>query len=148
MILTFPRMVNISKSRVIRIRLLMFHVESFWYRPNESISEHRTELGESIHIWIHSEENDVSNRSSVLKKMVKNIRWLAKKIECNSITLHSFAHLDNSKSDPDFADTLIEEVASRLIERGFDIHIVPFGAFYEFNLHVKGPSLAKVFKQF
>jgi hypothetical protein len=127
----------------------MLHVESFWYRPNESISEERTEIGESLHVWIHSEKGDEDNRASVLRKMVKNIRWLAKKIDCNAVvvTLHSFAHLDDSKADPDFVDSLIEKVASKLRDREYDVHIVPFGHFYEFNLHVKGPSLAKVFKR-
>jgi len=131
-----------------KMRLLMLHAESFWYRPNESTSDKPTEIGESLHVWIHSEEHDEVNEASVLRKMVKNIRWLAQKNECNAITLHSFAHLDNSKSDPKFAEKLIEDVASRLTEREFDVHIVPYGAFYEFNIHVKGPSLAKVFKQF
>ncbi|MHA2321176.1 MAG: threonyl-tRNA synthetase editing domain-containing protein [Candidatus Thorarchaeota archaeon] len=125
------------------MRLLMLHVESFWYRPNESTSEERTEIGESLHVWIHSEKNDEENQSGILRKMVKNVRWLAKKIDCNTVTLHSFAHLDDSKADPDFADSLIEEVASKLRDREYDVHIVPFGHFYEFNLHVKGPSLAK-----
>ncbi|MHA3964884.1 MAG: threonyl-tRNA synthetase editing domain-containing protein, partial [Candidatus Thorarchaeota archaeon SMTZ1-45] len=61
--------------------------------------------------------------------------------------LHSFAHLDDSKSDPEFADSLIEDVAVKLREREFNVHVVPFGHFYEFNMHVKGPSLAKVFKK-
>lgn len=124
----------------------MFHIERFWYRSNESEKE-KTRIGESILVWIHSEELDESNRDSVLRKMVKNIRWLSKKAGCENVILHSFAHLDNSKANPDFADSLIEEVASRLREREFTIHIVPFGHFYEFNLHVKGPSLAKVFKR-
>ena len=131
-----------------KMRLLMLHAESFWYRPNDKPLEEPTEIGESLHVWIHSEEQDEENETSVLRKMVKNIRWLAQKNECNTITLHSFAHLDNSKSDPEFAEKLIEEVASRLTDREFDVHIVPYGAFYEFNIHVKGPSLAKVFKQF
>ncbi|MHA1909562.1 MAG: threonyl-tRNA synthetase editing domain-containing protein, partial [Candidatus Thorarchaeota archaeon] len=62
--------------------------------------------------------------------------------------LHSFAHLGDSKSESDFADALIEEVATRLRERESNLHIVPYGKFYEFKMHVKGPSLAKVFKQF
>ena len=128
------------------MRLLMFHSESFWYRPNES-EEEKTQIGESILVWIHSEETDEENRSSVLRKMVKNIRWLSKKVECQTVVLHSFAHLDDSKASPDFADALIEEVAERLRDREFTVHIVPFGHFYEFNLHVKGPSLAKVFKK-
>jgi hypothetical protein len=124
----------------------MFHVERFWYRPNES-DETRTEFGESVLVWIHSEEVDETNRTGVLRKMVKNIRWLAQKVECNSIILHSFAHLDDSKSNADFADAVIEETASRLRERGYIVNIVPFGQFHEFDLHVKGPSLAKVFKK-
>ena len=79
--------------------------------------------------------------------MVKNIRWLTKKAECETVVLHSFAHLDDSKATPEFADALIEEVAERLRDRDYDVHIVPFGHFYEFNVHVKGPSLAKVFKK-
>ncbi|MFW9795009.1 MAG: threonyl-tRNA synthetase editing domain-containing protein, partial [Candidatus Thorarchaeota archaeon] len=86
---------KLFSQRVIAIRLLMFHVESFWYRPNESASDDRIEIGESLHVWIHSEKNDEENRASVLRKMVKNIRWLAKKNKCNAITLHSFAHLDD-----------------------------------------------------
>jgi hypothetical protein len=125
----------------------MFHVDHFWYRPNESSSEKRTEIGESLHVWIHSEKSDEDNRAGVLRKMIKNVRWLAKKIEVNAVTLHSFAHLDDSKSDPSFVDSLIKEVASKLRDREYDVHIVPFGQFYEFNLHVKGPSLAKVFKR-
>jgi len=125
----------------------MLHVDSFWYRPNESESERRTEIGESLHVWIHSEKDDETNRAGVLRKMVKNIHWLAKKIDVNAMTLHSFAHLDDSKADADFADSLIEEAALKLRERDYDVHIVPYGQFYEFNIHVKGPSLAKVFKR-
>ncbi len=124
----------------------MFHVESFWYRPNES-NENKTEIGESVLVWIHSEALDENNKSSVIRKMVKNIRWLSNKAGCETVILHSFAHLDDSKANPDFADSLIEEVALKLRDRDYDVHIVPFGHFYEFNVHVKGPSLAKVFKK-
>lgn len=124
----------------------MFHTESFWYRHNES-EEEKTQIRESVLVWIHSEESDESNRSSIIRKMVKNIRWLSKKVSCDTVVLHSFAHLDDSKASPDFADALIEEVARNLRDREYDVHIVPFGQFYEFNLHVKGPSLAKVFKR-
>jgi len=129
--------------------LLMFHLESFWYRPNESeeiADEHR--FDESVLVWIQAEEKDDEDRVAVLRKMVKNIRWLANKVGCNRIILHSFAHLGPSKADPAVADELINEVSRRLRDRGFEVHIVPFGTFHEFAMHVKGPSLAKVFKMF
>lgn len=128
------------------MRLLMFHVDRFWHRRNEAPDAAGTEIGESLLVWIHSEPEDESDQSKVIRKMVKNIRWLAQKNDCTHVILHSFAHLDERKAQSDIADAIIEATAERLSERGFHVHIVPFGEFYEFSLHVKGPSLAKVFK--
>ena len=133
------------------MRLLMFHVEDFWYKPHLDYAEETYKdetFGESVLVWIQSEEKDEEDRVAVLRKMVKNIKWLCKKVDCNSVILHSFAHLGVSKSDPGFADRLIEETADRLRERDIEVSIVPFGMFNEFKMHVKGPSLAKVFKTF
>lgn len=130
------------------MRLLMLHVEYFWIRPDEGSDEESKDFSEALLVWIQSEEKDEADRVSVLRKMVKNVRWLAQKVGTTTVILHSFAHLGESKASPDFADGLIEEAASRLEEREFDVHIVPFGAFHEFKMHVKGPSLAKVFKSF
>jgi predicted DNA-binding ribbon-helix-helix protein len=130
------------------VRLLMFHLREFWYRLNELDDDSGVRFGESVLVWIHSESADAENRASVLRKMVKNIRWLANKTECMSVILHPFAHLDDDKAEPSFADGLIEETALRLRERDYDVHVVPFGHFTEFTLHVEGPSLGKVFKRF
>ncbi|MHA1768589.1 MAG: threonyl-tRNA synthetase editing domain-containing protein [Candidatus Thorarchaeota archaeon] len=128
------------------MRLLMFHVDSFWYKPEGAADADCVELAESLLVWIHSEPPDAENQTRVLRKMLKNIKWLAQKVGVKSIILHSFAHLDENKAEPEVADALIEETGRRLRERDFDVHIVPFGRFYEFSPHVKGPSLAKVFK--
>ncbi len=127
----------------------MFHVESFWYRVNESDeSDSGTAFDDSLLVWIHSEEKDEKDRASVLRKMIKNIRWLAQKNDTTSIVLHPFAHLEDNKANPEFAEDLIRETAKKLGERDFSVHIVEYGVFTEFKTHVKGPSLAKVFKQF
>lgn len=125
----------------------MLHLENFWYRPDETDID-PISFDETILVWIHSEEKDEEDRSGVFRKMIKNVRWLAHKVNCANIVLHSFAHLDDSKSKPEFADALISDVAARLETQGFKVHIVPFGQFNEFDMHVKGPSLAKVFKRF
>ncbi len=133
------------------MRLLMFHVEEFWFQPHLDDSEKSPKsrkFSESILVWIQSEKKDETDEIAVLRKMVKNIKWMSKKVGCNSIILHSFAHLGDSKADSEFADSIIEETAQRLRDRDFDVHIVPFGMFNEFKMHVKGPSLAKVFKAF
>ena len=127
----------------------MFHLESFWFRPNESVPDDPgISLGDCLLVWIQSEPEDEGTRASVLRKMVKNIRWLANKVGVDNVVLHSFAHLGTEKAEPDFAEALINEVSERLTARNFSITIVPFGMFFEFKMHVMGPSLAKVFKQF
>ena len=130
------------------MRLLMFHVESFWYRVNEKdASDEGISLGDNLLVWIQSEAADKLDRAGVLRKTVKNIRWLAKKIDITDIILHPFAHLGDSKSDPDFAEGILSETSQRLLERDYHVHVVPYGVFTEFKMLVKGPSLAKVFKQ-
>ncbi len=126
----------------------MFHVENFWFCPNADANAKGTNFNEALLVWVQSEMKDEGDRIGVLRKMVKNIRWLAKKLGTTRVILHSFAHLGESKSAPEFADNIIEATAIRLREREYDVHIVPFGAFHEFKMHVKGPSLAKVFKSF
>ncbi|NHI82763.1 MAG: hypothetical protein EAX81_00480 [Candidatus Thorarchaeota archaeon] len=132
------------------MKILMFHVSHFWYiaEEDESKESAKETLGESLLVWIQSERHDQDDRSGVLRKMVKNIRWLCDKVNVDSVVLHSFAHLSDSKSRSSFAKSIIVETAKRLQDRGFKVHIVPFGQFNEFEMHVEAPSLAKVFKSF
>jgi hypothetical protein len=129
----------------------MFHLEEFWYLPySEDYQNDLTErvaFNEVILIWIHSEEDDKLNSSKVLRKTVKNARWMVNKTNCETIILHSFVHLSDSKSDLEFTEMLIKKGASRLLKGGLDVHVIPSGL-NEFSMHVKGPSLSKVFKAF
>jgi hypothetical protein len=148
MLLTFLTLENISERPDMII--LMFHVDSFWFRPfSEESKESETQesFGESLLVWIQAEGKDEDDRVAVLRKMVKNIRWLAKKHSLNRIILHSFAHLAESKASPELASSLIEETATRLRDRDYTVYCVHYGL-NEFQMHVKGPSLSKVFKQF
>jgi len=79
---------------------------------------------------------------------VKNVKWLAGKFKSRNIVLHSFNHLSSSKSSPDFAKRLLDDVIIRLERTGYTVMQTPFGYFHEFRMHVAGDSLAKVFKEF
>ena len=124
----------------------MFHTKTFWYKPYNSDSS-ETEKGSfenCLVIFIHVEETDKGN-NGVMNKAVGNIKWLANKNKTNTVVLHSFAHLSNSKSDPETANEMIQNISEKL-KKNLSAHIVPFGQFYEFSIHVLGQSLAKVFK--
>ena len=128
------------------MKLLMFHTKTFWYKPyNPDSSEiEKTSFENCLVIFIHVEETD-RDKSDVVGKAAGNIKWLADKNKTNTVVLHSFAHLSNSKSDPETANEMIQNINEKL-KKNLSAHIVPFGQFYEFSIHVLGPSLAKVFK--
>lgn len=128
------------------MKLLMFHTKSFWYKPysSDSPETEKTSFENCLVIFIHVEEAD-KGKSDVVDKAVGNIKWLASKNKTNSIVLHSFAHLSTSKSDPETAHDIIQKISEKL-KKNLSTHIIPFGQFYEFSVHVFGQSLAKVFK--
>ncbi len=136
------------------MKLLMFHVNEFWYKTysktleNVDTQEKEEKIDEGIVIFIHVEKEDEERESKLKGKTADNIRWLLKKTNTNSAVLHSFAHLSESKSSAEFAQKFIEGLRSSLEERRIITHVTPYGYFLEFKIHVLGESLAKVFKSF
>ena len=125
----------------------MFHAKEFWYKPHTDLTNtaKSNSINDALIAFIHVEESDKNREEEVISKSVGNLQWLAKKNKTDRVVLHSFAHLSNSKSDQETASNIIQEIGKKL-KKNFTINIVPFGQFYEFSIHVLGPSLAKVFK--
>lgn len=134
------------------MKLLMFDSQEFWYKTfSKTIEEAETvnegkKVDDSVVVFLQSESEDEARSGKVLKKAVSNISWLAKKIGRTRILLHSFAHLSESKSSIEFAGEVIESIKTKLVEKGFEVETTPFGYFNEFKIHVRGESLAKVWK--
>ncbi len=136
------------------MKLLIFHVSEFWYKTysktleNVETLEKEDKTNEGLVIFIHVEKEDEGRENKLRKKAVDNIRWLLKKTRTNTVVLHSFAHLSESKSSPEFAKNLITDLKISLDKYNLMTHVTPYGYFLEFKLHVLGESLAKVFKSF
>ena len=131
----------------------MFYAPEFWFRTFEKVLEdvpecdRETSVENAVVIFYHAEAADVDNRTGVMSKLVKNIKWLSGKFKTKNVVLHSFNHLSLSKAPADITHTLIREVKERLLNAGFIIHETPFGYLNEWKIHVAGESLAKVFKE-
>lgn len=97
-------------------------------------------------IFVHVEAEDELNRDKVVRRAVDHILWLAKKTNRHRVVLHFFAHLSDSKSSVEFAREALCAIRYRLNSKGFEASTTPFGYFLEFQIHVKGESLAKVWK--
>lgn len=132
----------------------MFYTTEWWYRTASrslpDVPEERKEEGtvEAAVIFFHVEERDEHNKGAVLRKFVKNTKWIAGKFGTRRVVLHSFNHLSESKSSPEFARELLGEAVERLTSAGYAVSTTPFGYFNEFRMHVAGDSLAKVYKEF
>jgi len=134
----------------------MFDTEYFWYKTFKKTIENVEDIKKEEKIentavfFIHVESKDEERKNKVINRTVRNLRWYLNKIDKDVVVLHSFAHLSSSKSSPEFAMELfkvVKEKLEKLEKRGIKVHITPFGYFYEFSIHVRGESLAKVFQE-
>ena len=134
------------------MKLLMFGAEEFWYKTfkktieNVESTEEEKTINNAIIVFINAEKEDENRETEVLSKAVGNIKWIAEKNNFSKIVLHPFAHLSESKSSIEFAKKIIEEMKLELLNKKFDAYTTPFGYFLEFKIHVKGESMAKVWK--
>ncbi len=136
------------------MKLLMIYADRFAYRTTiktleefEDREEERTEKDVLVG-FIHVEKEDEEKLDKVETKLVKNLKWAAKKNNTNTIVLHSFAHLSESKGDPKITKALLDRAEARLINAGYEAWQTPFGYFLDLDMKAPGRSLARVFKEF
>jgi len=134
------------------MKLLMFNTDSFWYKTFSKTVESAEVLDkeetttDALVIFMNVEKEDEAQKDKVVKKAIENISWLAKKTGRGKVVLHSFGHLSESKSSVEFAEEAIKATKEGLTAKGFEASMTPFGYFLEFKIHVRGESLAKVWK--
>ena len=136
------------------MKLLVFLAESFDYRVSEAGSALAPETPEpsedrvenAIVAFIQCEPRDEERGEAVLKQAVKYFRWFARKRGVTRLVLHSFAHLAEERSSPEFARDLLAELGVRLEAHDFEVHHTPFGWSLKWTMAVEGHGYAKTFK--
>ena len=137
------------------MKLLCFQAKKFRWKthsktlpeiPDQQVDR---EIEETLVVFVHAESSDsAADRSaSVLRQSIKHLKWLANKRAFRNIVLHSFTHLGGDTASPASAESLLNAVAGRLRETGYQVFTTPFGYFCEWDLSVYGESLAKVWKE-
>ena len=94
-----------------------------------------------IQVEEEDEEKDILSRE---KKLVNHLKWTARKNETNTIILHSFAHLSESKASIEFTKSVFDEAEKRLQNAGYTTAQTPFGYFLDLNINAPGYSLARI----
>lgn len=134
------------------MKLLLIYCNKFGYNPTTKTVEDAPENNlpaqfENIQTaFIQVEQEDVEREKDVETKLVKNLKWVCGKNQVKQVVLHSFAHLSDSKADPEFTKLFFDKVEARMKNAGYEVFQTPFGYFLDLQIDAPGFSLARVFK--
>ncbi len=136
------------------MKLLMIYCSKFGYNPTihtledfPSVSEGQV-FQEQLVAFIHGELCDEEDPKGIENKLLKNLKWAAKKNESKNIILHSFAHLAETKASPQFTKDIFDKVEDRLKNADYSCSQTPFGHFLDLDIQAPGVSQARIFKGF
>ena len=136
------------------MKLLMIFCDKFSYTPTIRTLEEFEEIMngntfENVLVaFIHAEEKDEIDIKSIETKMVKNLKWAAKKNDTKNVVLHSFAHLAETKANPNFTKELFDRVEARMNNADYACDQTAFGYFMDLDITAPGISQARIFKSF
>ncbi|PJA27505.1 MAG: hypothetical protein CO189_06825 [candidate division Zixibacteria bacterium CG_4_9_14_3_um_filter_46_8] len=136
------------------MKLLMIYMHNFAFKPNiKTIDTAKDaidggEATDALVGLIHVEAEDAEKSIYAETKLVKNLKWAARRNNTNRIVLHSFAHLSDSNSSPGFASKLFDNVEARLRNASYEVLQTPFGYFHDLKIDAPGYSFARLFKSF
>jgi hypothetical protein len=134
------------------MKLLMIYANHFAYRTSQKSLESIADVADQQRIentvvgFIHVEETDEARLSNVETKLVKNLKWAARKNDTNRIVLHSFTHLSDSKARSDLTKQLLDNAEERLCQADYETCQTPFGYFLDLDIQAPGHPLARLFK--
>ena len=135
------------------MKLLMIYADKFAYKTSVKNLESSSDINEEKVVedvlvgFIHIEPKDEENLSAIETKLVKNLKWAARKNETDKVILHSFAHLAESKADPEVTKRLLNNAESRLRNAGYVTYQTPFGYFLDLDIKAPGHSFTRLFKE-
>jgi peptidoglycan/xylan/chitin deacetylase (PgdA/CDA1 family) len=136
------------------MKLLMIYADLFAYKTRNKTFEIVEEYQGNKQIenvlvgFIQVEKEDEEKMDKVETKLIKNLKWAAKKNYTNHIVLHSFAHLSLSKAEPETTQKIFNNAEERLKKANYQTWQTPFGYFLDLDLKAPGKSLARIFKEF
>ena len=136
------------------MKLLMIYCDTFSYKPQTKTLDSFPDFTEEVLLknvlvaFIQMEEKDEEISDKIETKLLKNLKWGAKKNGVTHIVLHSFAHLSKSKASPQATKKLFDAVEIRLQNANYIAEQTPFGYFLDIDVQAPGRSAARIFLDF
>jgi len=131
----------------------MIYTDKFGYKTSVKNLESASDIDEGKVVedvlvgFIHIEPKDEEDPASIETKLIKNLKWAARKNETDKVVLHSFAHLAEGKAHPEVTKRLLDNAESRLKNAGYVTYQTPFGYFLDLDIKAPGHSFTRLFKE-
>jgi hypothetical protein len=136
------------------LKVLCFYTTKFAYTPGDRTMDEVIEVPLSagfedcVVAFIQTEESDeLQDLKSREKKLVNHLKWVARKNNCQSVILHSFAHLSSSKASIGFTRQLFDAAQTRLENGNYLVNQTPFGYFLNLEMSAPGFSMARTWAE-
>ncbi|MCD6503701.1 MAG: threonine--tRNA ligase [Thermoplasmata archaeon] len=138
---------------VISLRLLFIHTDYIEFETKEPVKGIAEEISdelkhlkvpEALAVFVSVEEDDVSNKESIIEDAVKNILEIFEKVNAERIVLYPYVHLTNRPSPSKDAKSILIEIFEKLKEKGLEVYRAPFGWYKAFELRCKGHPLSEL----
>jgi threonyl-tRNA synthetase len=135
------------------MRILMLHCEYFEYAVREKAIKDPEELEEESkagHLqnvlvsFCTVEKEDEPNPDDAARRVAESIVETAESVGTNRILVYPYAHLSSNLASRSTAIPMLRNIASRLLEKGYEVHRSPFGYYKSFSLRCLGHPLSEL----
>lgn len=134
------------------MKLLMIFCDKFGYTTSQKGLDTAPDVDERLMIdnalvgFIHVEPMDENDPGYIETKLVKNLKWAARKNNVQRLVLHSFTHLAELKASPEITKEIFDRAHARLEKAGYEVSQTPFGYFLNLHIEAPGSPLTRLFK--
>jgi|TARA_Y100000310_G_C20677147_1_gene813738 threonyl-tRNA synthetase len=137
------------------MKIITLHTDYIKFKPLKKALKKISELSnkekkgdnvkDALTVLIAVEKTDTSI-NEVVKKLIENIKEIAKQVNAKKIVLYPYAHLSTNLSSPELAIEVLEKTEKEL-KKNFNVTKAPFGYYKEFEMKVKGHPLSELSRE-
>ncbi|MBS3094581.1 threonine--tRNA ligase [Candidatus Pacearchaeota archaeon] len=137
------------------MKILTLHVDYIKFKPLKKALKTILDLTESEKkggeakdalVVMTAVEKFDENIEETVKKLVAEIKNIAKQVDAKNIVLYPYAHLSKNLSSPEIAIDVLDKTENEL-KKDFSIIRAPFGYYKEFEMKVKGHPLSELSRE-
>tara|TARA_Y100000034_G_scaffold41320_2_gene50847 strand:+ start:8357 stop:10207 length:1851 start_codon:yes stop_codon:yes gene_type:complete len=137
------------------MKIITLHTDYIKFKPLKKALKKISDLSlkekkgdnvkDALTVLISVEKTD-TNVNLVVKKLIENMKEIAKQVNTKKIVLYPYAHLSTNLASPEVAVEVLEKTEKEL-KKSFNVTKAPFGYYKEFEMKVKGHPLSELSRE-